>query len=619
MAGSAILSVRILGDAAGAIAAFDAAERNAANFQTGLDKASIGAGVALTAMVGFGGAAVSAASEAEQSMGAVQSVFGDTADEVLALADAAAQTVGLSTNEYNELASVFGAQLTNMGVSSDQLAGQTDDLIGMGADLAATFGGSTSDAVSALSSLLRGERDPIEQFGVSIKQADIEAQKAAMGLDGLTGEADRAADMQATLALLTDQTTAAQGQFGREADTAAGQTQRMQAELANTTAELGVQLLPLLSAGAQLLSEFAGWVSENQELVTGLAIAVGVIATAIIALNIALKAHAAAQVIVAIATKASTAATKASTAATAASTIATRLAAIGNRVAAIAQGIATAAQWAFNVAASANPVAIIILVVIAVIALLVAAIIWLWNNWEAVTQWIGEAWTNVTTWLGDVWSAFTTWIVEAWQSYVVDPIIAAWNTITGAFQYVVDLVKAAWEVITAWLTDAWQTNVVDPVTNAWDTVGAAFEAVGGWIESVIDGIIGTIQNMIGWITDGINGFLELIGLGNDAPAAPAQAAITPTGLPGAPIWATMATDYAGSIPRFETFAPGARALAPELAASPRRGAAIDQTVTYNINVTGAIDEDATARKIQSVLRKHQQRTGAVVTAGSSWR
>lgn len=567
MAKSAILSVRIIGDAADAIAAFDSAEKRTKGFQDGLDKASIAAGAGLAALAGFGIAAGDAASQAEQAMGAVDSVFGNSADTIHNFADAAADAVGLSGTQYRELASVFGAQLSNMGTSADELVGTTDDLIGLGSDLAATFGGSTADAVGALSSLLRGERDPIEQFGVSIKQADIEAQKAAMGLDGLTGEAERNADMQATLALLMDQTSAAQGQFAAEADTAAGQQERMNAQWQNAIAELGEQLLPIMVAAAGALAGLAQWVGENTELVTGLAIAFGVIASAVIAANIAFKTYAMLQGTLKAAQLAYAAATYGSVAATYAQTAATK----GQRVAmlagAAAQRIVTAAQWAWNAAVSANPLGIIIIAIIAI----VAAIIWLWNNWDQVSAWISAAWEAVTAWIGDAWDAVIAWIVSAWESAV------------------------------GWVIDA------------WDTVGDAFQAVGDWIGGIIDDIIGWISNLIGWIGDAVDGFLNMIGLGGEASSV--QAGIQPTGLPGAPLWVTMAHQQAAQVPQPATFARAGLGALPNLAKAAAASTS-SPTVTYNINVTGALDEDATARKIENLLRKHQQRTGRVVTAGA---
>ena len=197
---------------------------------------------------------IKSASAVEQAYGATESVFGKYAGAVQKAAAGAASSVGLAQSEYAGLANVLGAQLKNMGTSASQLAPKTDQLIKQGADLAATFGGSTADAVSAVSSLLKGERDPIERYGVSIKAADVSARLAAQGLDGLTGPAKTAAEAQATLALLTEQTTSAQGAFNRESGTAAGQQQRLTAQWENAKATLGSGLLPIVTKVATFLT-----------------------------------------------------------------------------------------------------------------------------------------------------------------------------------------------------------------------------------------------------------------------------------------------------------------------------------------------------------------------------
>src|SRR5262245_758399 len=188
MAGkSATLVIKIIADALGA-------QKGLAQVETSIGKATktveglaVPAGIALAGVLAFGNSAADAASEVEQSFGAVESVFKDTSDATKDLARDAAQANGLSTAQYAQMAAVLGAQLKGMGTSADELSGATDNLIDIGSDLSATFGGTTADAVAALSSLLRGERDPIEKYGVSIKEADVKAQKAAMGLAGLTG------------------------------------------------------------------------------------------------------------------------------------------------------------------------------------------------------------------------------------------------------------------------------------------------------------------------------------------------------------------------------------------------------------------------------------------------
>lgn len=218
--------------------------------------AAAGLAVAGAAAVKFGLDSVSSASEVQQSFGALESIYGKNADQVKRWAESAADDVGLAKSEYANLSALVGAQLKGMGYESDKAANKSNDLVKVGADLAATFGGSVSDAVGAVSSLLKGERDPIERYGVSIKAADVEAQKAAMGLDGLTGAAAKQADAQATLALLMDQTAHAQGQFARESDTLAGQQERLGAKFENLKATIGEYLMPVAT---QLVT----WASEK--------------------------------------------------------------------------------------------------------------------------------------------------------------------------------------------------------------------------------------------------------------------------------------------------------------------------------------------------------------------
>lgn len=195
------------------------------------------------------------ASALEQSIGAVDAVFKDNSTTIRSWADGAAQSVGLSRNSYQEFATVIGAQLKNLGVPLDAVTDQTGVLIGLGADLAAQFGGPTSDAVEAISSALRGERDPIERYGVSINEAAVSARLAALGLKDLTGEQEQAAKAQAVLSLLMEQTADAQGTFARESDTLAGQQARLNAEWENAQTKLGMSLLPSLTTLAQVANE----------------------------------------------------------------------------------------------------------------------------------------------------------------------------------------------------------------------------------------------------------------------------------------------------------------------------------------------------------------------------
>ena len=205
-------------------------------------------GVAAKMGLDFGNefmSALSGASNLEQSKGGLAAVFKKDTAELDKVAQGAAKNLGLSRNSYNELATVLGAGLQNKGLTD--YADKTQDLIGLGADLSAMYGGTASDAVSAISSLMRGEADPIERYGVTINETAISAELAAKGQDKLTGAALEQAKAQARVAILMRQTVDAQGAFGRESDTMAGKQQRAGAMWEDLKTKIGEGFLPTIS------------------------------------------------------------------------------------------------------------------------------------------------------------------------------------------------------------------------------------------------------------------------------------------------------------------------------------------------------------------------------------
>ena len=188
--------------------------------------------------------AIDAASDLEQQYGALESVFKDIAP---AMQDFAAEQykIGLSTADAARSMTLLGSQLKGYGLPVDEAADKTKELTLLAADLAATFGGTTADAVASIGSLFRGEFDPIEKYGVAIKQSDINARLAAEGLDKLEGEQLKMASAQTALTMLFEKTTDAQGQANREMDTAAARSERLKATFENLQAEIGLKLLPV--------------------------------------------------------------------------------------------------------------------------------------------------------------------------------------------------------------------------------------------------------------------------------------------------------------------------------------------------------------------------------------
>lgn len=192
--------------------------------------------------------AIQGAGNLEQSVGGVQAVFKDQASSLFSYAKNAKTALGLTANEYQELGTIIGSQLKNGGVAMDQLAPKTQELIGLGGDLSAQFGGSTKEAVEALSSAIKGERDPIERYGVSLNQAKIDAEAAALGFKKVGGSFEAQAQQAATLSLVMKQTADAQGAASRETNSFNSRQSTFNAIVKEGKAQIAGAFLPALSS-----------------------------------------------------------------------------------------------------------------------------------------------------------------------------------------------------------------------------------------------------------------------------------------------------------------------------------------------------------------------------------
>lgn len=470
----------------------DSAKDGAVKFGDFAEKYKLHATAALGGIGLIAKESMAYAAEAEQSYGAVESIFADHAQGIIDKSKQAATEVGVSGREYRELSANMGAMLKNMGMPMDEVADKSQNLVGVAADLAATFGGTTKEAVESVTSLLRGETDPIEKYGVSIKQADIEARMAADGLDNLSGEAEKQAKAQTLLKLLTEQTAAAQGQFARETDTAAHKQQVATAKYNDAKEAIGTALLPIMAELADKAASVAQVIGEHPAIFIAVAGAVGTLSAAIVG----------AAMIAPILTAWSAAATAAnmSMMGLAASTIAA-IAPVAAVVAAVAA--LGAALWAFFTKTETGR-----------------------KIWETFTKALSEAWDKAV----EAVTSGVEWLKGAFNklSGYLSGVIPALQAVAG---FIGGVFMGAWNLLTSGITWAWE-KVIQPIFNAilqvakvtigvigtlilapllvgWNVLSAGIQA--GWeniIRPVWEAIVSYAQNTLWPIVQGVFGFIS---------------------------------------------------------------------------------------------------------------
>lgn len=265
MAGSTVV-VSVLADSKQLKKEFD----GIGNQTSGLSKAL--KGVAVVGAAAFTGAVVGIkktvdmASDLQQSIGGVESVFKEFSGQTKKFSADAANNVGLAQNSYNELATIIGTTLKNSGTPMDQLAGKTNDLITVSADLAATFGGPVTQASNAMASALRGEFEPLRQYGVSLNQADINTKALAMSGKSSVDQLTKQEKALATQTLILEQSTDAAGAFARESDTLAGKQERLRANVENVATKIGTAFLPMVTLAVGVVGDLVSKVAESAAL-----------------------------------------------------------------------------------------------------------------------------------------------------------------------------------------------------------------------------------------------------------------------------------------------------------------------------------------------------------------
>jgi phage-related protein len=268
--GAAILAVRIIGDSTGAQKALGELNQSVGQAEANTSKsgknmagvwAAVASGMALCSKQ---------ASALEQSTGALEQVFGESADTMLEWAEGMS-AYGLSTAQAAQAAAVLGAQLQNLGASQETAAKLTQELTVLAADMAAVMGGTAVDALGALGAAMRGEFDTLERYGITLTAATVEAEAMALASQGVTFASEQQAKAVATLSLIQQQSTAIQGAAIEESDTFAASTQRLRAEISNLAAAIGgplnAVLGPIIGLFADVIGKTADLIS-NSELLT---------------------------------------------------------------------------------------------------------------------------------------------------------------------------------------------------------------------------------------------------------------------------------------------------------------------------------------------------------------
>lgn len=218
------------------------------SFASAFGAAAIGAGIAKS---------IGAASDLNETVSKTQVVFGESGKAVTSWADNSAKQFGLSKRAALDAVDTFAIFGQGAGLAGTDLTDFSQKLVGLSADLASFSNTSPEQAIDAIGAALRGESEPIRQYGVLLDDATLKARAMTMGLYDGKGALDQHSRVLAAQAEILAQTTKAQGDFARTADGAANSQRIAKAEAEDAAASLGQNFLPIYQRIVQIVGDAA--------------------------------------------------------------------------------------------------------------------------------------------------------------------------------------------------------------------------------------------------------------------------------------------------------------------------------------------------------------------------
>lgn len=188
---------------------------------------------------------VNLASDLNETTSAIGQVFGPASAGILAFSKTADKALGQTRQEVLLGAQSFGVFGKAAGLEGPKLVGFSTSLVQMAGDLASFYNTTPSDAITAITAGLRGESEPLRQYGVLLDDATLRQKALELGIVSTTKHALTPQQrVLAAQAVIMQQTGIAQGDFARTSSGLANQQRILQASLADVQTQLGTYLLP---------------------------------------------------------------------------------------------------------------------------------------------------------------------------------------------------------------------------------------------------------------------------------------------------------------------------------------------------------------------------------------
>ena len=226
--------------------------------------AAVGVAFSVTALVRFGKAAISLASDLQEVQNVVDVAFGDMSYKIEKFADTAIENFGISKLTAKRTASTYMAMAKGMGIADEAASDMAITMTGLTADIASFYNMSQERADVILKSVYTGETETLKQLGIVMTEVNLENFAMSKGITKNLSAMTQQEKTMLRYQFVLEQTALAQGDFVRTQDSWANQTRvlqerwkEMQTTFGDAFIVLGQLVLPVINAVVKGLTSIA--------------------------------------------------------------------------------------------------------------------------------------------------------------------------------------------------------------------------------------------------------------------------------------------------------------------------------------------------------------------------
>ncbi len=198
---------------------------------------------------------ITLAGNAQEVKSKFNAVFKEEAATSLAFFQDLGEGVGRGVVSLQEYGAGLQDILVPMGLQRDEAARLSEKMVQLSLDVASFNNVQDSQVIDNFKSALVGESESVKKYGIMVNEARIKQFAFNMGLSDGTRELTDLEKIQARVAILFSDTSDAQGDAIRTADSYNNQVKRMEAGVTDLKEEFGVGLVAALQGA---IEEFGG-------------------------------------------------------------------------------------------------------------------------------------------------------------------------------------------------------------------------------------------------------------------------------------------------------------------------------------------------------------------------